>query len=405
MGLNRVQRASAATQAEIDRIYAGPLADDLRAWARRRFRNRSSREIDDALREAVARTMLGCEQHDPHRVQAYMWRAMSSVLTDEARAHAREEVRPDHAPVFQMADPESDPQRMLERSETRAELEELFTLVVRTLEPRQALVLGLYARGMRRRALADELGVSERIVKRDLQLALDRARDLLVQRCGGGCAHGTGLVARFAFGLARDNEAAQAQLHVTSCSRCQTLIARLDPWREAAAAAIPIPAAHQLDPAVAEGVLNKATEALASAKQQLVDAASQAKQHAAATYTRAVEYTPLASVRPGAAAGVVAGCLALGGGAAGYCVDQGVNPITGLVDALPKPATQHERVAQKTPKAKPASEQPPDSAPSAGRAAADTRANADSAGRAPAHTHTRAKPGSAANTAPSCDAE
>lgn len=59
------------------------------------------------------------------------------------------------------------------------------------------------------------------------------------------------------------------------------------------------------------------------------------KQHAATTYTRAVELAPAATARPGAAVTVVAGCIAVGGGAT-YCVEQGVDPLgaaRGLVAA------------------------------------------------------------------------
>ena len=53
------------------------------------------------------------------------------------------------------------------------------------------------------------------------------------------------------------------------------------------------------------------------------------KSHATAAYTRAADPTPLAAVRPGAAAAAVAGCLAVGGGTT-LCVTQGVDPIGGL---------------------------------------------------------------------------
>src|SRR5204863_2772679 len=60
------------------------------------------------------------------------------------------------------------------------------------------------------------------------------------------------------------------------------------------------------------------------------DATAHVKQHATSVYYRAVDPTPLAGVRPGAAAATLAGCLAIGGGAT-YCLQQGVGPIQGLV--------------------------------------------------------------------------
>ena len=46
------------------------------------------------------------------------------------------------------------------------------------------------------------------------------------------------------------------------------------------------------------------------------------KQHAAAAYARVADPTPLTAVRPGAAAALVAGCLAAGGGT--YCAVEGM---------------------------------------------------------------------------------
>lgn len=57
------------------------------------------------------------------------------------------------------------------------------------------------------------------------------------------------------------------------------------------------------------------------------------KQHAAGAYNRAVDLTPLAGARPGAAAAAIAGCIALGSGTT-YCVSQGVDPIGGLANVV-----------------------------------------------------------------------
>lgn len=63
------------------------------------------------------------------------------------------------------------------------------------------------------------------------------------------------------------------------------------------------------------------------------EAVTSVKQHATALYSRAIDPTPLAGVRPGAAAAAVAGCLALGGGTT-YCVSQNVDPIGGLAHVV-----------------------------------------------------------------------
>lgn len=73
------------------------------------------------------------------------------------------------------------------------------------------------------------------------------------------------------------------------------------------------------------------------------------KQHAASAYSRAVDPTPLAAARPGTVAGVIASCIAIGGGAATYCTQRGVDPlgaaaglIAGTQESEPKPSPPPE---------------------------------------------------------------
>jgi RNA polymerase sigma factor (sigma-70 family) len=73
------------------------------------------------------------------------------------------------------------------------------------------------------------------------------------------------------------------------------------------------------------------------------DGVANVKQHAATAYYRAVDPTPLAGVRPGAAAAAVAGCLAIGGGTT-YCVTQSVDPIGGLAHVV-SPAREPKHAA------------------------------------------------------------
>jgi RNA polymerase sigma factor (sigma-70 family) len=105
---------------------------------------------------------------------------------------------------------------------------------------------------------------------------------------------------------------------------------------------LPSAGAGQARSRLAEWSLQRGGEAVASVKQ-----------HAAGLYSRAVDPTPLAGVRPGAAAAAVAGCLALGGGTT-YCVSQNVDPIGGLAhvvapapDRKPADRARKERRAQK----------------------------------------------------------
>ena len=154
---------------------------------------------------------------------------------------------------------------------------------------------------------------------------------------------------RLAFGLASAREARQAQLHLAGCARCGALYERLDCWREKVAALLPLPAADHAPRGAIEAAIDRiadgvtsvrhhGAETLGAARQHAVENGAQLKQHALASYSRAVDPTPLAALRPGAAAAAIAGCLALGGGTTYYCVSQNVNPIGGLTHALTRPA-------------------------------------------------------------------
>ncbi|MBD0283606.1 MAG: hypothetical protein ICV69_15655 [Thermoleophilaceae bacterium] len=64
------------------------------------------------------------------------------------------------------SDPSADPERELERTEEQRQLVALFDLASRELAPREGAVLALYVRGVRRRQIARDVGLRERVVKR-----------------------------------------------------------------------------------------------------------------------------------------------------------------------------------------------------------------------------------------------
>jgi hypothetical protein len=142
---------------------------------------------------------------------------------------------------------------------------------------------------------------------------------------------------RFVFGISTPDESAAAREHLGRCGRCELFSERLIGWREKAGAMLP-PAAEGASPGVVRRVADSAGEKLSALKQQVLDGGAQVKQHAAATYYRAVDPTPLAAARPGTAAAVIASCIAIGGGAATYCVHEGVDPLgaaQGLIASSP----------------------------------------------------------------------
>jgi RNA polymerase sigma factor (sigma-70 family) len=352
-------------------MAGGPLADGLRASLHRRHPRCSGDEIAEAFQEAYLRALRACPVEDEAAIYAWLRRTMDNLLVDCMRLLSHEAPVSDTAGVFARAsDTSRDPEHELERTEERRELVALFELVSRVLAPRQRAVLALYVRGVRRRQIARQLGVSERVVKRDLERILARARALLVERSGGACGEGDGAVVRYAFGLASGSEAARAHVHLASCPSCQSFLERLGSWREAAAAAIPVPAVGQADAGrvervvhgladIATGVKQHLAGPAASLRQQAGDGAAQLKQQATASYYRAVDPTPLSGLRPGAAVAAIGTCLAVGGGAATYCAQNDVNPFEGMA-GLVQSQSDTERKREPPPAKQPERQQPPD---------------------------------------------
>lgn len=69
------------------------------------------------------------------------------------------------------------------------------------------------------------------------------------------------------------------------------------------------------------------TGLLQRAGQKSAEGLASLKQQATAAYTRAVDPTPLAGARPGTVAALLVSCVTIGGGAATYCAQNGVDPL------------------------------------------------------------------------------
>ncbi len=103
-----------------------------------------------------------------------------------------------------------------------------------------------------------------------------------------------------------------------------------------------------------ERATQRSAETVASFKQQVGESGAQLKEHASATYYRAIDPTPLAAARPGTVAAVVASCVAIGGGAATYCVEQGMNPLgaaSGLIASTDEPEAPSNETPEPEPQA------------------------------------------------------
>lgn len=322
-------------------LFRGERKEALRAQLGARFPGLSADAIDDSIQFA-SRCFLEEAQGITAPGQVYAWirTAADRHLSREAQRRLREAaVDPVGKRLDQIATDEAGPAEELIDLEDDADLAVLVEKVSSSLTDRQRNVFALYSAGYKRPQIADRLGVPERDVKEQLRLIMNKARAVLAGLAGGGCRRGEPLVMRFICGMSTPDEAANARAHISHCERCQRFSERLVAWREKAGAMLPAPAVEGASPGVARQIADSAGEKLSTLKQHILDGGTQVKQHVSATYYRTVDPTPLAAARPGTAAAVVASCIAIGGGTATYCVNQGVDPLgaaKGLIASAPE---------------------------------------------------------------------
>lgn len=332
----------------------------------------SAEEIEGAIQTACDRFVDKAEGISaPGQVYAWIRTTAHRVLGREDDHHLREfAVDPTDVNLQELAAEDPGPAEEAIAHEEEAELATLVREVSDSLPDRKRDILALYSAGHKRPEIASRLGLSERAVKRDLLEIMDEARAAIARKAGGGCLRGEPLVLRFAYGLAGTAECEQARLHMKSCRRCEVLWERLELWREKAAVLLPAPAVEGASPGLLGRLAHRTADGLASVKQQVLGGTSQAKQQAATTYSRAVDPTPLAGARPGTVAAVLVSCVTIGGGAATYCAQNHVDPLsaaTGLIagseeESKPSPSSTPPETPESTavvpPAPPPASEQP-----------------------------------------------
>lgn len=340
----------------------------LRSQLKARFPGRPEDRIEDAVQSACRSFLAEAEGiSEPGRIYAWIRTAAYHALLREIERMRWERVTdPVELGRADSLIEDADPAGELIALEDGTELEVLVREVADSLSERRRSVLALWGAGHNRPEIAKRLGVSERVVKRDLIAIMDEARGVLAREAGGGCLAGEPQVLRLVYGLASAAEAAQARLHLGDCRRCSALMERLEAWREKAGALLPLPAAEATSPGLVERVVDHGAHAIGSLKRQVLGGGAELKQQAvAATSSRAVDPTPLAGVRPGAVAAVVAGCLAVGGGAT-YCAQHGVDPLGAATDLIggsqesePSPSPPPSRPTEPTPTVPPQYEAAP----------------------------------------------
>ena len=353
------------TRALLETIAGGEAGRRLRAQVAGWNTDASPEQIEDAFQEACARVERSCRGQVEGEVYNWLRTTTHREIAHQRRRWERERVADVSVEELEVAEHRTPPADVTAiRREERAEITRVTKVVLDQLSDRQRDVAALHVRDLPRREIAEHLRLSQRVVKRSMEQILAIGRDELVRLAGDGCEAGEGLVARFAFGLAGARDARLAQLHLATCPQCGAMYERLDLWREKVAAVLPVPAVAGAHGHVVERVVHASTEILPGSgtpaaespvglRRHVGDLVAHVREHATVAYSRLVDPTPLAGVRPGAVAAAVAGCLAVGGGAT-YCVKQGADPLPALTGVAapkdehhkPKPRLKRARVAQ-----------------------------------------------------------
>ncbi|OJU79685.1 MAG: hypothetical protein BGO11_18490 [Solirubrobacterales bacterium 70-9] len=339
----------------------------LRRQLAERFPGRLADEVEDAVQTACQKFLGNADAAgftEPARAYAWLrtaaYREMVHELEGQTRTIAAD---PTGSLLEGEASDQPGPVAELMEIEEQTELEILVEEVASKLSDSRRRVFALWAAGRKRPEIAEQLGLSDRAVKKALEEVMRSAREVLTSRTGGGCAEGESLVLRLTCGLAAAGEEVRARLHLQHCGRCSTFSEELAAWKDRVPAVLPPVAVEVARPGLLGRAVGRVGEAVGSARRHVLGGGSQIKQQATlATYGRTPDPTPLIGTRPGTVAAVVAGCLAIGGGAATICSQPGVDPLGAAKDLIS--GTSGEAAKEPTPPkaeepaAPPAAEEP-----------------------------------------------
>src|SRR5215207_5962733 len=307
------------TRALLEKIAGGEASRRLLAQVARWNTDATPEQIEDAFQEACVRAERCCRGQVEGEVYNWLRTTTHREIAHQRRRWERERVADVSVEDLEVAEHSAPPADVTAmRREDHGEIARVTKVVLDQLSERQRDVAALHVRELPRREIAKHLRLSQRVVKRSMEQILAIGRDELVRLAGDGCEAGEGLVARFAFGLGGAREARLAQLHLATCPQCGAMYERLDLWREKVAAVLPVPALAGAHGHVVERVVHASTEILPGSgtpaaespvglRRHVGDLVAHAREHATVAYSRLVDPTPLAGVRPGTvAAGVAA---------------------------------------------------------------------------------------------------
>jgi RNA polymerase sigma factor (sigma-70 family) len=228
---------------------------------------------------------------------------------------------------------------------------ENYRSIIRSLNPRQRAVAKLrFDWGLPAGQIAELLGIEVDRCYRDLKRATAKVRRRARKvQAGEHVREWEDLFDRYLAGSASAAQRAEAQLLLDTNPQARAIAVGMYRQTRQLGELLPVPALGE----AADGHGSRVAELFEASRQQLADAIGGAKQQTVAAVAR-VDPTPLVGARPGAATAAIIGCLAIGGGAATYCVEQDINPLASLPVVRERDAKEREQ-----PPAKRAQEPPP----------------------------------------------
>lgn len=251
-----------------------------------------------------------------------------------------------HADAIDVADCGVDPE-LDARLDAQTTLQSMLEGMREQLEQREAQGVALcLLHGLSRAEAAKQLDMPRRRFEKLMDRATRKVgRVAEVIERGDWCRERQSLIKAYALEVLdpEGERHALALMHLSRCPSCRQYARGL----RGIAAIVP-PVALPSAIAGSDGaarLLDKLNAAAAPAWETTAatggSGATTLKQHLLSGYYRALDPTPLSAARPGAAATAIAGCLALGGGAATYCLEQGITPLGG-VKAMVAPQAEKE---------------------------------------------------------------
>lgn len=141
---------------------------DFRERLRRRLG--SADLADEALNEVYVKLRRSENSYAVRNIRAYLFRLTLNTAIDQHRAGARLASAGEIEEAMEIADPSPDPARIAEDRDGLATLQQAIALLT---PRRQAILTAVRLEGRSCRDLAEEMGLSKRMVELELRHALD----------------------------------------------------------------------------------------------------------------------------------------------------------------------------------------------------------------------------------------